>query len=87
MEGGRNGNWYISRPGKVADKKEVRSTRLKDRRTNLMTSHLRSILSEVLQRFRRVLSNHLNAAPDHNVRRVFPSRSLIPECSSVMEGE
>lgn len=52
--GGRKGNYYISGPGKGADIKEVRNTRLKDRGTDLMTSHLCFILSEVLQKIQPV---------------------------------
>ena len=52
--GGRKENCYISGPGKGADTKEVRNTRLKDRGTDLMKSHLCFILREVLQKIHSV---------------------------------
>lgn len=52
MGGGRKGNCYISGPGKGADIKEVRNTRLKDRELqDLMTSHLCFILVKSCKRF------------------------------------
>ena len=76
MEGGRSGNCYISRPGKVADKREVRSSRLKDRCTNLMTSQLCSILSEVLQKIRTILKQSLECCSWPQRVKSFPSLFL-----------
>lgn len=76
MEGGRNGNCYISRPGKVADKKEARSSRLQDRCTNMMTSHLCSILSEVLKKIRTILKQSLECCSWPQCSKSFPSLFL-----------
>lgn len=86
MEGGRNGNCYISRPGKVADKKEVRSPGLKDRCTNLMTSHLCSILSEVLQKIWTVLKQSLECCSWPQCAKSFPFLFLTDSWVQLCDG-